>query len=483
MKKQSLLSILSVIGLCTGFVFTILCSLTYMAKDYNTYNTVYAFFGVSTNLRIALTQLHVSKLLLLRLLNCSHVLFVFSSLAYALLFAMPFSHRTSRRILSAALVPVLVQLVLLDPQLVAWFYLSGIGPFQDIYLFQAVYDVLPTVLRWISITLCLFSAVVLAVTFFRTPHALRGGMGLIVLFFSGILTVYLYLFSWLPVQALWLSRVAHYVRYKSLPVYAPTPFNTYVPLISCLFVVSLCLITLHYLRSSSASRRSDIAFHSKVSAVDIMSRVFCHYLKNELLSQQAELNLLMNQVDPALKPDVSYIISRNNEIYQRLSSIRDAMKQEKQAPERIDLCHIIDEIFRSIPLLDDVQLDVLLPPHSMWVMSNPYQLREAIECLVRNAQEAPVVDSRLRRLRVSVEPMHRYVSVTIANNGPRIDRRQRETIFDPFVSTKPSKSNWGLGLSLCRSIVALYHGRIWVDECSIEGEILTCFHVALPLTD
>ena len=77
--------------------------------------------------------------------------------------------------------------------------------------------------------------------------------------------------------------------------------------------------------------------------------------------------------------------------------------------------------------------------------------------------------------------MRQYVEIIVSNDGPRIAPDKRSVIFEPFVSTKPAKSNWGLGLALCRQIVALHRGRIWVDEMDLDGRRQTAFHMLFPL--
>jgi signal transduction histidine kinase len=67
--------------------------------------------------------------------------------------------------------------------------------------------------------------------------------------------------------------------------------------------------------------------------------------------------------------------------------------------------------------------------------------------------------------------------VMIADNGYGIPEDIRKRIFDPFFSTKATKTNTGLGLSICQHIVEAYHGII--SCASSPGR--TIFTVSLPL--
>ena len=472
-----------VIGICAGFAGTVFSSMAYMAKDYYAYNYVYAFFGVSTQFQVSLTRLPIEKIVLLQILNLSHMMFVLSSVLFALLFTSLLNHRLMKAIRWGVGTFAAVQLVFLDPQLIRWVYMQGIGPFQNVFFFREFYRILPAVSRWANITEILFATGLLLATFFRTPRSLRASVGLVAFFYSAISLVYLYLYSWLPAQTMWMSRAARYISFGSLPVYKPTFFNTYSSLISGMLVCSFFLVALYYLWKITSARRSDLAFRSKVSAVDTVSRIFCHYLKNELLSQQAELKLLSAKVDPALQTDVAYIISRNDEIYQRLSAVRDAMRQKKMTMERLEIVSLVRDTFDRIALPENVHLSEQLPEEPVYVEGNPYQLQEVLECLVRNALEAMENNAAPPRIKLQVLLLQRYVSINIGNNGTPIARKQWNAIFDPFYTTKSTKSNWGLGLALCRNVVSLHRGRIWVDEEPERGEMMTVFHIVLRNAD
>jgi signal transduction histidine kinase len=479
-KYRRFFSTIAMVGICIGFVGTVFGSLTYMAKDYNAYNSVYAFFGVSTQTRLALMKLPIGKAATLTILNLSHIMFVLASVMFALLFSGILPRGVARYVRLFAVLMASIQALFMDPHVIIWIYLKGIGPFADIFLFRNFYQGLNIVLRWSAIAQLLFAAALLFAAFMLTPRHMRAGTGLVTLFFASLAAVYLHLFRWLPAQALWLSRVANYIGFKSLPVYKPTPFNLLAPVVSGLFVVCFSLITCLTLFRNSRKRHHDQIFRSKVSAVDTVSRAFCHYLKNELLSQQTELKLLCVNIDPKHAKDVAFIIARNDEIYQHLSAVRDTMKQRSLPMERLDLAPLIQGALSQIDLTQSAALTAQLPDGAVYITGNACQLQEVLICLVRNALEAGRADAPCR-IHIGTTLLRHYVDITVSNDGPRIRREEWDAIFDPFFSTKPTKSNWGLGLALCKRIVSLHQGRIWVDETTVKGDLMTTFHILLPL--
>ena len=59
------------------------------------------------------------------------------------------------------------------------------------------------------------------------------------------------------------------------------------------------------------------------------------------------------------------------------------------------------------------------------------------------------------------------VRVAVKDQGPGVDGPMLEKIFEPFVTSK--RNGLGMGLSLCRSIVAAHGGRIWAARNAGPG--------------
>ena len=71
------------------------------------------------------------------------------------------------------------------------------------------------------------------------------------------------------------------------------------------------------------------------------------------------------------------------------------------------------------------------------------------------------------------------VSVRIADNGSGISKENRERIFQPFFTTKPTGVGTGLGLSLSYDIITKRHGgEIKMESRVGEG---TDFIITLPV--
>ena len=85
--------------------------------------------------------------------------------------------------------------------------------------------------------------------------------------------------------------------------------------------------------------------------------------------------------------------------------------------------------------------------------------------------------------KVTMSILHRTtqkVQVSICDTGPGIPEEKRERIFEGHfrLQRDQGKEGYGLGLSLCRKIIRVHYGQIWVDSVLGQG---SCFHFTLPV--
>jgi signal transduction histidine kinase len=79
---------------------------------------------------------------------------------------------------------------------------------------------------------------------------------------------------------------------------------------------------------------------------------------------------------------------------------------------------------------------------------------------------------------VAAEASGPTIEVEVADTGEGIQRGDREHVFDAFYRADASRTEdgSGLGLSICRAIVEVHGGRIWVGD----GEAGTPVRFTLP---
>jgi signal transduction histidine kinase len=122
-----------------------------------------------------------------------------------------------------------------------------------------------------------------------------------------------------------------------------------------------------------------------------------------------------------------------------------------------------------------ISLHTKLTPDLPRVSGDPVQLREVLLNLTMNAAEA-MMTTDLRVLAIASMLEADGVKITVEDSGIGIDAKYTEQIFEAFFTTKTT--GMGMGLAICRSIIASHDGRLWATPGNSCG---TVFHVALPV--
>ena len=74
-----------------------------------------------------------------------------------------------------------------------------------------------------------------------------------------------------------------------------------------------------------------------------------------------------------------------------------------------------------------------------------------------------------------------WVEVSISDEGPGIPSEEQQRIFVDRVrlpQTSQKTTGFGIGLSVCRRIVEVHGGRIWVSSEPSKG---ACFYFTVPV--
>ena len=163
--------------------------------------------------------------------------------------------------------------------------------------------------------------------------------------------------------------------------------------------------------------------------------------------------------------EISDDVEKLNKITNRFSKI-GAVPELKMLSVYEEI-HKVKEYFdRRLPQLGKSVEIILVGEKQANAELNAELFEWVIENLIKNALDA--IDHKQGKIEITVKELRREIEVDITDNGKGIDLKSRKDIFRPGYSTK--RRGWGLGLSLSKRIIEVYHkGKIFVKS-SVIGE-------------
>jgi two-component system, LuxR family, sensor kinase FixL len=146
---------------------------------------------------------------------------------------------------------------------------------------------------------------------------------------------------------------------------------------------------------------------------------------------------------------------------------RTLLRKGETLLQPLDLNEMINEVLRlahSELAAHSVTVTAQLAPGLPAVRGDRVGLQQVFLNLIVNACDAMKLNEPARRhLTVITGPDGKgAVQVSIADQGGGIPADRIERVFEPFFTTK--EGGLGLGLAICRSIVAAHGGRLWVTN-------------------
>jgi PAS domain S-box-containing protein len=233
--------------------------------------------------------------------------------------------------------------------------------------------------------------------------------------------------------------------------------------------------------------QAELAHVSRVTTLGELTASIAHEVNQPLAGVVANAEACLGWLDrksPNLdraRRSVEWIIEDSNRAAEVIRRVRALATKADAQKAPLDVNHAVNEaigLVRRELLGHQVSLRMELTSALPAVLADRVQLQQVIINLLINAIEAmqPVTD-RPRKLviRTGQNEAHQ-VLVTVEDCGVGISAEHADRLFNAFFTTK--SSGMGMGLSICRSIIAAHGGRLWAEPNLPHG---ANFHFTLPL--
>lgn len=141
----------------------------------------------------------------------------------------------------------------------------------------------------------------------------------------------------------------------------------------------------------------------------------------------------------------------------------------------VDLNALVDDVIQLLaaPAGVAIAIDGPLPT----VVADRTRLQQVFLNLISNALKH--LDKPTGDIRIAAHDAGEHWTFSVADNGPGIEARHYERIFQLFqiLTPRDRKEGTGVGLALVKKIVELYGGRVWVESEAGKG---STFYFTLP---
>jgi PAS domain S-box-containing protein len=218
------------------------------------------------------------------------------------------------------------------------------------------------------------------------------------------------------------------------------------------------------------------------------TRMLAHELKTPLTPVLASSDSLLAELQDERLLSLARNISRGAQnLNKRIEELLDLARGEvgilELNLEPIDLVQILREAADSIAPLavsKGLALRLRLPPSFTPVRADVTRVQQIVMNLLNNAVKFTPKGGVIK---LTASEKNGFAIVEIEDTGPGMSRNEEARVFEPYQRNSRDKrrlSGLGLGLALCKRLVELHGGQIWVKSRLRGG---STFGFSLPLDE
>jgi two-component system, LuxR family, sensor kinase FixL len=238
-------------------------------------------------------------------------------------------------------------------------------------------------------------------------------------------------------------------------------------------------------RAVAQLQREELAHLARVATVSALSGSLAHELSQPLSSIliNAQAGQRFMAQDPPdlgeLRTIFEEIVSADSRAGDIIDRLRTMLRRGHVALQPVNVNESLDELLRITRTDLDrraVTVTKVTTPDLPPALTDHVQLQQVLLNLIMNACDAMRTnppEDRLLTLTTVIAQDQLHIGVLDIGVGLPDDI---ESLFQPFHSTK--EGGLGMGLSICRTLVASHGGKLWAERRAQRG---AAFYVALPL--
>lgn len=240
--------------------------------------------------------------------------------------------------------------------------------------------------------------------------------------------------------------------------------------------------------AQAARLREQMTHLSRVTTLVEVFGSIAHELNQPLSAilsnAQAAQRMLINGADVnEMREILKDIVTEDKRAGEVIHRLRHWLRKGEGQQRSLNINELIEDVLklvRSYLMKQQVTATTNFAQNLPAVTGDSAELQQLLVNLVVNACDAMTsCDTGERHLLIRTEAPDgsAEVIVSVTDSGSGIRKEDLERIFEPFVTTK--KNGVGLGLSVCRSIIAAHGQKLWATNNPDRG---ATFHFILPVS-
>jgi len=231
-------------------------------------------------------------------------------------------------------------------------------------------------------------------------------------------------------------------------------------------------------------RQENETLTKKIHSQESLLRMVAHELRTPLTAAGLALqSQKLGQISMSKFQDVLKRRLEEIEILSRdLLEVGSTRWETLFNPQKVDLASISAEAILELEkqwFNRKIKINTDIPTDLPSVFADQRRMMQVLLNLIENALKFSEDEGE-----IFITMLHRtnqWVEVIVRDNGPGIPQEEQQRIFVDRVrlpQTSQETIGFGIGLSVCRRIVEVHGGKIWVVSKPTEG---ACFYFTVPV--
>ena len=211
--------------------------------------------------------------------------------------------------------------------------------------------------------------------------------------------------------------------------------------------------------------------------------VASHDLQEPLRTTTSFIKLLQQQYygkfDDRADKYLNFISEASGRMRTLIKDLLDYSRIGKGTMQKIDCNIILKEVLADILVTTRESNAVIETEELSTIFGYPTEIKLLFQNLLINAIKFRKKNIQ-PRIKISSYKKDGYWEFAVSDNGIGIEKEFNEKIFEIFqrLHSRHEYEGSGIGLSHCKKIVELHHGKIWFDSIFGEG---STFYFAIPI--